>query len=56
MADRKRNRLLREIREAHTRLIWHLPRTDGVGKRCRTLAAKKLMQASRELYKGLSNG
>ena len=47
----KRARLLREIREAHTKLLWTMLRTDGPGKRSRTLAAKKLMQASRELYK-----
>ena len=47
-------RLMREIREAHSRLIWTLPRTDARGKRSRTLAAKKLMQASREPYKVLT--
>ena len=47
-------RLMREIREAHSLLIWTLVRTDAPGKRSRTLAAKKLMQASRELYGALT--
>ena len=49
-----RVRLLREIREAHTKLLWTLNRTDAPGKRSRTLAAKKLMRSSWELYRVLT--
>lgn len=50
----KRGRLMREIREAHTAIIWHLSITTPQGKRARTLAAKRLMERSRDLWRLLS--
>ena len=44
------DRLMREVREAHTALIWHLPRTDAQGKRLATIHARRLMERTRELW------
>ena len=46
----RRDRLMRELREAHTRLLWNLNRIDAQGKRSRTLAAKVLADRAAQLY------
>lgn len=46
----RRNRLMRELREAHTRLLWHLNRIDAPGKRARTLAARVLADRAAKLH------
>jgi len=47
----RRDRLMREIREAHTRLLWNLPRIDAPGKRACTLAAKVLADRATKLHR-----
>ena len=44
-------RLLRELREASTSFVWHLNDTNPQGKRARTLAARRLMERARDLYR-----
>lgn len=43
-------RLMREMREANANFYLRLNDTDSRSTRARTLAAKKLMQASRRLW------
>ena len=47
----KRSRLLREIREAHVSYLWHMNTKTAQGRRCSTLAAKKLMMRTIDLWK-----
>ena len=47
----KRSRLLREIRDASTAYLWHTNATTPQGRRAATLAAKRLMERSRDLYR-----
>jgi hypothetical protein len=49
-----RDRLMREIREAHTALLWHLNAETPPGKRARTLAARRLTKKSRALWRLLA--
>jgi hypothetical protein len=51
----KRARLLKQIRDAHVSLLWHLNDAHPQGKRARTLAARKGMELSRDLWKLLSS-
>lgn len=46
----RRARLLKEIRDASTSLLWHLNDTHPQGKRARTFAARRLSERSRELH------
>jgi len=50
---RRRDRLMREIREAQIDLRLELHRVDSQGRRARTLAAKRLAQRSGELHRHL---
>jgi hypothetical protein len=52
--QQKRDRLMREIREAHTVLLWHLVTETPQGKRARTLAARRLAESSKDLWKLLA--
>jgi hypothetical protein len=47
----KRGRLLRQIRDSHIAYLWHCNTRTPQGRRATTLAAKKLMQLSRDLWK-----
>lgn len=47
----KRDRIMRELRAAHTSLLWGMNIDTPQGKRAVTLAAKRLMERSRDLYR-----
>lgn len=47
----KRSRLLREIREASVSYLWNMNMKTPQCKRAATLAAKRLMERSRDLWR-----
>ena len=47
----KRSRLLREIRDASTAYLWHMNTRTAQGRRATTLAARRLMERARDLWK-----
>ena len=47
----RRARLLREIRDASVAYLWHMNTRTPQGRRATTLAAKRLMERSRDLWK-----
>ena len=47
----RRTRLLRELREASVSYVWHMNWTTPHGKRAATLAAKRLIERSRDLWR-----
>lgn len=47
----RRSRLLREIRDASVAYLWHMNIRTAQGRRAATLAARRLMERSRDLWK-----
>jgi hypothetical protein len=47
----RRSRLLVQIRDASTAYLWHCNGTTPQSRRATTLAAKRLMERSRDLWK-----
>lgn len=47
----KRTRLLKALRDAQVAYLWHCNIITPQGRRAATLAAKRLMERSRELWK-----
>ena len=47
----RRGKILREIRDASVAYLWHMNITTPQGRRATTLAAKRLMERSRDLWK-----
>lgn len=47
----KRDRIMREIREAHTAMVWNMQGLTPYTKRARTLACRRLTEKSRALWK-----
>jgi len=50
----KRARLLKEIRDTHVSLLWHLNDDYPQGKRARTIASRRLVELSRDLHRLLT--
>lgn len=47
----KRSRLLKQIRDASTAYLWHCNHTHPQAKRATTLAARRMMERCRDLWK-----
>jgi len=47
----RRTRLLNELQQAHLDYIWYMNETAPMKKRAATLAARRIMESSRALWK-----